>query len=68
MGVLEGKVAVITGSTSGIAARTAEVFVANDANDALLGFLSSAFVRPNTFDLNSSPFSFLLSSGWNTPA
>jgi len=29
MGALEGKVALITGSTSGIRARTAEVFVAN---------------------------------------
>lgn len=34
---LEGKVAVITGSTSGIGARTAEVFVANGARVVIAG-------------------------------
>lgn len=34
---LQGKVAVITGGTSGIGARTAEVFVANGARIVIAG-------------------------------
>src|ERR671924_403802 len=37
MRTLEGKVAVITGSTSGIGARTAEVFVGNGAKVVIAG-------------------------------
>ena len=37
MRALEGKVAVITGATSGIGARTAEVFVAEGASVVLVG-------------------------------
>jgi NAD(P)-dependent dehydrogenase (short-subunit alcohol dehydrogenase family) len=56
MGILDGKVAIITGATSGIGARTAEVFAAEGAQvvlagrrrpegEALAGQLGGAFVR-----------------------
>ena len=37
MGSLEGKVAIVTGATSGIGARTAEVFVREGARVIVVG-------------------------------
>ncbi len=42
MGRLDGKVAVITGATSGIGSRTAEVFVAEGANIVVAGRRAAA--------------------------